>query len=93
MVSINYANMSHKCLCNMLAQVNQSKPTLKMLLTINIRPLLLYTAKELELHYLLSGDADGVIILWELSLVDGKVHPVSLFSCFLTLSIMFKKTL
>lgn len=31
------------------------------------------TAKQLERHYLLSGDADGIIILWELSLHDGKV--------------------
>ncbi|PNX76030.1 elongator complex protein 2-like, partial [Trifolium pratense] len=37
----------------------------------------LFKAKELELHYLLSGDADGVIILWELSLVDGKWRQVS----------------
>jgi len=28
----------------------------------------------LEQHYLLSGDADGAIILWELSLADGKVR-------------------
>lgn len=35
------------------------------------KPLL---AKGLEQHYLLSGDADGAIILWELSLIDGKVH-------------------
>jgi hypothetical protein len=49
------------------------------MLKINILLFLLHTAKELELHYLLSGDADGVIILWELSLVDGKVHHVSLF--------------
>jgi elongator complex protein 2 len=27
----------------------------------------------LERHYLLSGDADGAIILWELSLLDRKV--------------------
>jgi len=46
---------------------------------INTLPYFVYTAKELELHYLLSGDADGAIILWELSLVDGKVHHVSLF--------------
>lgn len=32
-----------------------------------------FTAKHLERHYLLSGDTDGVIILWELSLVDKKV--------------------
>lgn len=33
----------------------------------------LWTAKHLERHYLLSGDADGTIILWELSLLGGKV--------------------
>ncbi|KAJ0095654.1 hypothetical protein Patl1_15093 [Pistacia atlantica] len=31
-----------------------------------------FKVKHLEHHYLLSGDADGVIILWELSLSDGK---------------------
>jgi hypothetical protein len=50
-----------------------------MLLMINTLSYFVYTAKELELHYLLSGDADGAIILWELSLVDGKVHHVSFF--------------
>ncbi|KAI4357741.1 hypothetical protein L6164_001672 [Bauhinia variegata] len=35
-----------------------------------------FKAKELERHYLLSGDADGAIILWELSLVDGKWRHV-----------------
>jgi len=33
----------------------------------------LYSAKELEKHYLLSGDADGAIILWEFSLLERKV--------------------
>lgn len=33
----------------------------------------LSTEKQLERHYLLSGDADGVILLWELSLADKKV--------------------
>ncbi|CAL5209984.1 unnamed protein product [Lathyrus oleraceus] len=37
----------------------------------------LFKAKELERHYLLSGDADGAIILWELTLVDGKWRQVS----------------
>lgn len=32
-----------------------------------------FAAKEMERHYLLSGDADGVIILWEYSTVDNKV--------------------
>ncbi|KAL7240340.1 hypothetical protein ACSBR2_006067 [Camellia fascicularis] len=31
-----------------------------------------FKAKNLELHFLLSGDADGAIILWELSLADKK---------------------
>jgi len=31
------------------------------------------TAQQLEQHYLLSGDADGAIMLWEFSLIDGKV--------------------
>ncbi|OMO64059.1 hypothetical protein COLO4_32127 [Corchorus olitorius] len=31
-----------------------------------------FKAKHLERHYLLSGDADGAIILWELSLADNK---------------------
>ncbi|CAL0316407.1 unnamed protein product [Lupinus luteus] len=35
-----------------------------------------FKAKQLEQHYLLSGDADGTIILWELSLVDGKWRQV-----------------
>jgi len=30
-------------------------------------------AKQLEQHFLLSGDTEGVIILWENSLVDAKV--------------------
>lgn len=30
-------------------------------------------AKNLERHYLLSGDADGTIFLWEFSLADKKV--------------------
>lgn len=33
----------------------------------------LFPAKHVERHYLLSGDAEGLIILWELSLSDGKV--------------------
>ncbi|GMN38645.1 hypothetical protein TIFTF001_007862 [Ficus carica] len=33
-------------------------------------------AKHLERHYLLSGDADGVIILWELSVLKGKWRHV-----------------
>ncbi|KAG4394889.1 hypothetical protein GLYMA_20G121000v4 [Glycine max] len=36
----------------------------------------LFKAKQLEQHYLLSGDADGAIILWELSLADGKWRQV-----------------
>ncbi|OIW12916.1 hypothetical protein TanjilG_15836 [Lupinus angustifolius] len=35
-----------------------------------------FKAKQLEQHYLLSGDADGTIILWELTLVDGKWRQV-----------------
>ncbi|KAH9795029.1 elongator complex protein 2 [Citrus sinensis] len=35
-----------------------------------------FKAKHLESHYLLSGDTDGVIILWELSLVDKKWRHV-----------------
>ncbi|KAG4180654.1 hypothetical protein ERO13_A10G178200v2 [Gossypium hirsutum] len=35
-----------------------------------------FKAKQLERHYLLSGDADGVIILWELSLADNKWRHV-----------------
>ncbi|XVE92618.1 hypothetical protein REPUB_Repub01dG0113600 [Reevesia pubescens] len=35
-----------------------------------------FTAKHLERHYLLSGDADGAIILWELSLSDNKWRHV-----------------
>ncbi|KAL4319158.1 hypothetical protein GQ457_18G021400 [Hibiscus cannabinus] len=31
-----------------------------------------FKAKHLERHYLLSGDADGTIILWELSVADNK---------------------
>lgn len=31
-----------------------------------------FKAKHVERHYLLSGDAEGLIILWELSLSDGK---------------------
>jgi hypothetical protein len=30
-------------------------------------------AKQLDRHYLLSGDTDGAIILWELTLADKKV--------------------
>lgn len=35
----------------------------------------------MERHYLLSGDADGTIMLWELSLIDQKVgfFPLVLF--------------
>ncbi|EOY00048.1 Elongator protein 2 isoform 1 [Theobroma cacao] len=35
-----------------------------------------FKAKHLQQHYLLSGDADGVIILWELSLADNKWRHV-----------------
>ncbi|XP_073301423.1 elongator complex protein 2-like isoform X3 [Primulina huaijiensis] len=35
-----------------------------------------FKAKHLKRHYLLSGDVDGVIILWELSLVDKKWRNV-----------------
>ncbi|KAL7110624.1 hypothetical protein ACP275_05G037800 [Erythranthe tilingii] len=35
-----------------------------------------FKAKNLERHYLLSGDADGTILLWELSLVDNKWRNV-----------------
>lgn len=30
-------------------------------------------AQQLSHHYLLSGDASGIIMLWEVSLTDGKV--------------------
>lgn len=33
----------------------------------------LSTAKGLDRHYLLSGDSGGVIILWEYSVLEGKV--------------------
>jgi elongator complex protein 2 len=36
-----------------------------------------FKAKQLEQHYLLSGDSDGIIILWELSLKDKKWRYVS----------------
>ena len=47
---------------------------------------LLFAAKHLELHYLLSGDADGAIILWEISLADNKVLTPQIFGffCWLT---------
>ncbi|GFP84690.1 elongator complex protein 2 [Phtheirospermum japonicum] len=32
-----------------------------------------FKAKNLQRHYLLSGDADGTILLWEFSLADNKV--------------------
>ncbi|CAI0447361.1 unnamed protein product [Linum tenue] len=32
-----------------------------------------FRAKKLESHYLLSGDSDGVIILWGMTLADRKV--------------------
>lgn len=35
-----------------------------------------FREKQLERHYLLSGDADGVILLWELSLADKKWRHV-----------------
>ncbi|GLT69201.1 hypothetical protein SLA2020_413700 [Shorea laevis] len=35
-----------------------------------------FKAEQLERHYLLSGDADGAIILWELSLLDRKWRHV-----------------
>ncbi|KAK1553454.1 hypothetical protein Q3G72_035458 [Acer saccharum] len=35
-----------------------------------------FKAKHLEYHYLLSGDADGVIILWEFSIADKKWRHV-----------------
>ncbi|KAG9132133.1 hypothetical protein Leryth_025335 [Lithospermum erythrorhizon] len=31
-----------------------------------------FKAKSLDIHYLLSGDADGVIIMWEYNLVESK---------------------
>jgi len=37
------------------------------------RPLPFSAAQRLQQHYLLSGDADGAIMLWEFSLIDGKV--------------------
>lgn len=40
----------------------------------------LSSAKNMERHYLLSGDADGAIMLWELSLIDQKVVLVHLAS-------------
>ncbi|CAJ1977478.1 unnamed protein product [Sphenostylis stenocarpa] len=36
----------------------------------------LFKAKQLKQHYLLSGDADGAIMLWEMSLADGKWRQV-----------------
>ena len=33
----------------------------------------LFLAKQFKSHYLLSGDSDGAIHLWELSLLDQKV--------------------
>lgn len=36
-----------------------------------------FKAKHLERHYLLSGDVDGAIIIWELSLADNKWRHVS----------------
>ncbi|OVA15334.1 WD40 repeat [Macleaya cordata] len=35
-----------------------------------------FKAQQLESHFLLSGDADGVIIVWELTLKDGKWRHV-----------------
>ncbi|KAF6137362.1 hypothetical protein GIB67_036399 [Kingdonia uniflora] len=35
-----------------------------------------FLVKELEKHYLLSGDVDGIIILWEFTLKDGKWRRV-----------------
>ncbi|KAK4260777.1 hypothetical protein QN277_003850 [Acacia crassicarpa] len=35
-----------------------------------------FRAKQLEQHYLLAGDADGAIVLWEMSLSDGKWRRV-----------------
>jgi hypothetical protein len=35
--------------------------------------LFFFAAKQLDRHYLLSGDTDGAIILWELTLADKKV--------------------
>ena len=33
-------------------------------------------AQQLSHHYLLSGDANGIIMLWEVSLTDGKVPSI-----------------
>ncbi|CDY16507.1 BnaA08g02600D [Brassica napus] len=32
-----------------------------------------FKAKDLDRHYLLSGDTDGIIIIWELSTVNNNV--------------------
>lgn len=38
-----------------------------------------FTAKHLGRHYLLSGDANGAIILWELSNTERQVVTFELF--------------
>lgn len=35
--------------------------------------MILFAAKDLDRHYLLSGDTDGIIIIWELSTVNNNV--------------------
>lgn len=37
-----------------------------------------FPVKHADHHFLLSGDTDGAILLWELSLADKKVHFWSL---------------
>lgn len=48
---------------------------------VNMLPFFIsFVANNLERHYLLSGDADGTILLWELTLADKKVLSGA-FSC------------
>lgn len=42
-----------------------------------------FPVKHADHHFLLSGDTDGAILLWQLSLADKKVHFLShIFSIF-----------
>jgi len=50
--------------------------------------LFLLAAKQLDRHYLLSGDTDGAIILWELTLADKKV--ICFFSSSYVLELMIQ---
>ena len=40
--------------------------------------MILFAAKDLDRHYLLSGDTDGIIIIWELFTVNNNVKTPSL---------------